>query len=51
MKKLVLFLIYFLFNINLNAQKSIIDDSTRALVKTSLNKLVNTNSIDEKINI
>lgn len=45
------FIIYLLINVNVYAQRSVIDDSTRTLVKSALNKLNKTNSIDEKINI
>lgn len=51
MKKALLITIYLFLNFNVEAQKSIIDDSTSALVKTSLSKIKNTNSIDDKINI
>lgn len=51
MKKAILFSIFLIFVINLRAQKSVIDDSTRALVRNSLNKLKTANSIDDKITV
>lgn len=51
MKNKLLITISFLFilAINLNAQKSVLDDSTNAQIRAELNKLKNTNTIDEKI--
>jgi hypothetical protein len=51
MKNKLLITISFLFilAINLNAQKSVLDDNTNAQIRAELNKLKNTNTIDDKI--
>jgi len=51
MKKTLLITIYLLLHVfvNLNAQKSVIDDSTSAQIKTQLDKLSTAKSVDDKI--
>ena len=51
MKNKLLITISFLFilAINLNAQKSVLDDSTNAQIRAELNKLKNATTIDDKI--
>ena len=51
MKKTLLITIYLLLLVfvNLHAQKSVIDDSTSAQIKTQLDKLSTANSVDDKI--